>query len=134
MHHLALLQFSLILIFVQCGSTVINRHLQTTSYPSKIIKYTPFFLASLKDLVLHNQFSQYSASNLASTPTTSISGNPTKQQGQMMSLQSKKMEAMRAIEELPLLNKQKNNERRKQQQEEMKQKKEEDEAACCREE
>ncbi len=52
----------------------------------------------------------------------------------MTRLQSKKMEAMREIEELCLLNNQKNNEQRKQQEEEMKQKKEEDEAARRREE
>ncbi len=52
----------------------------------------------------------------------------------MTRLQSNKMEAIREMEELRLLNKQKNNGQRKQQEEEMKQKKEEDEAARRREE
>ncbi len=52
----------------------------------------------------------------------------------MMRLQSKRVEAARAMEELRLINKQKNNELRKQQEEEMKRKKEEDEAARRREE
>ena len=52
----------------------------------------------------------------------------------MTRLQSKRAEAAKAMEELCLINKQKNNESRKQQEEEMKQKKEEDEAAWQREE
>jgi hypothetical protein len=52
----------------------------------------------------------------------------------MTRLQAKRTEAAEVMEELRLINKQKNNELRKQQEEEMKQKKEEDEAAWGREE
>ncbi len=52
----------------------------------------------------------------------------------MMRLQSKRMEVIKGIEELHLLNKQKHNEQRKQQEEELRKKKEEVEAARLREE
>jgi hypothetical protein len=66
-------------------------------------QFTPFFLASSTDSALHHQFPQYSASNLAFTLTTLIPDNPTQQQGKMTRLQSKRMEAIRGIEELRLL-------------------------------
>ncbi len=123
MHHLALLQFSLLLIFVQCGSTVTNRHLQTTSHPWKTNKSTPIFSASLKDSALHHQFSQYSPPNSASTSTISTSSSSIQQQGQITRQQTRReeeknrqmeeLDALRLVKEQLLANKKKNNEARK---------------------